>query len=97
MRNYELTYIVASDVDEQEFNGVLAQVQKWVEDTQGKITKTDQWGRRRLAYSIAEYNEGYYVTHVLEMEPRTTAELERNLRLNERVLRHLLIRADERD
>jgi small subunit ribosomal protein S6 len=97
MRNYELTFIVASDVDEQEFNGVLAQVQKWVEDSPGKVTQVDQWGRRRLAYSIKEYNEGYYVTLALEMNPQSTAELERNLKLSEKVIRHLLIRTDMQD
>lgn len=95
MRTYELTFIVASDVDDQEYNGILAQMSKWVEELQGKVVKTDQWGRRRLAYNIAEYSEGYYVTLVLEMEPRTTSDLERNIRLNERILRHLVIRADE--
>jgi len=95
MRNYELTFIVASDVDDQEYNGILAQVSKWVEDLQGKVVKTDQWGRRRLAYSINEYGEGYYVTLAVEMEPRTTSELEHNIRLNERILRHLVVRADE--
>jgi small subunit ribosomal protein S6 len=95
MRTYELTFIVASDVDDQEYNGILAQMSKWVEDLQGKVAKTDQWGRRRLAYNISEYNEGYYVTMLLEMEPRSTSELERNIRLNKRILRHLVIRADE--
>jgi small subunit ribosomal protein S6 len=95
MRNYELTFIVASDVDEQEYNGILAQAQKWVEESSGQVVKTDQWGRRRLAYPIGEFNEGYYVTLFLDMEPHTTAELERNLRLNERIIRHLLIRSDE--
>jgi small subunit ribosomal protein S6 len=97
MRNYELTFIVASDVDEQEFNGVLTQVQKWVEDSPGKVTKVDQWGRRRLAYTINDYNEGYYVTLVLEMNPQSTVELERNLKLSEKVIRHLLIRTDTQD
>src|SRR5689334_13247037 len=61
MRNYELTFIVPSDVNEEELNGVVTQIQGWVEGTQGKVNKVDHWGRRRLAYNIAEYREGYYV------------------------------------
>jgi small subunit ribosomal protein S6 len=95
MRNYELTMIIPSDVNEEEVNGVLAQVQTWIEGTQGKVTNVDHWGRRRLAYNIAEYREGYYMLLNLELDPQTTTELERNLKLSERVMRHLLIRLDE--
>jgi small subunit ribosomal protein S6 len=58
MRHYELTYIVASDVDEEGFRNVLAQVRQWVEELSGQVTETYQWGRRKLAYQIGEYTEG---------------------------------------
>lgn len=95
MRHYELTFIVASDVDENEFNAILEQVKGWVEQSPGSVTRVEHWGRRRLAYPIAEYSEGHYVTLNVEMNPMATAELERNLRFSEKVIRHLLIRADE--
>ncbi|MCS6871527.1 MAG: 30S ribosomal protein S6 [Anaerolineae bacterium] len=95
MRHYELTYIIASDVDEEGFRNVLAQVQQWVEELQGRITETYQWGRRKLAYQISEYTEGYYITQQLEMQPQTLSELDRNLRLYSPIIRHLIVRADE--
>ncbi len=95
MRNYELTFIVPSDVTEEDLNGVVTQVQGWVEGTQGKVTKVDHWGRRRLAYNISEYREGHYVLLNLELEPRATTELERNLQLSDKVMRYLLVRLDE--
>jgi small subunit ribosomal protein S6 len=95
MRHYELTYIVASDVDEEGFRNVLTQVQQWVEELSGKITETYQWGRRKLAYQIGEYTEGHYVTQQLELAPHTISALERNLRLYAPIIRHLLVRADE--
>ncbi len=95
MRNYELTFIVPSDVGEEDLNGVVTQIQGWVEGTQGKVVDVNHWGRRRLAYDIAEYHEGHYVLLNLEMEPQTTTELERNLKLSEKVIRHLLIRKEE--
>lgn len=97
MRLYELTYIISSDVDEQEYNAAIAQVQKWIEEAGGKMVNIDQWGRRKLAYDIGEFSEGFYVSFQAEMNPQSTAELERSLRLFDKVIRHLLVRADERD
>ena len=95
MRNYELTFIVPADVNDEDMNGVVNQIQGWVEGSQGKVTKVDHWGRRRLAYNIAEYAEGNYILLNLELDPQSTTELERNLKLSGRVLRHLLIRTEE--
>jgi small subunit ribosomal protein S6 len=95
MRNYELTFIVPSDVSDDDLNGVVTQVQGWVEGTQGKVTRVDHWGRRHLAYNISEYHEGHYVLLDLEMNPQATTELERNLKLSDKIIRHLLIRTDE--
>jgi small subunit ribosomal protein S6 len=95
MRNYELTFIVPTDVSEEELHGVVSQVQSWVEGTQGKVTRVDQWGRRRLAYHIGEYNEGFYVLLDVEMNPTATVELERNLKLSDKVMRYLLVRAND--
>jgi small subunit ribosomal protein S6 len=94
MRNYELTFILPSDVNDEDMNGVVNQIQGWVEGSQGKVTKVDHWGRRRLAYNIAEYTEGNYILLNLELDPQTTTELERNLKLSDKVLRHLLIRIE---
>ncbi len=94
MRNYELTFIVPTDVNDEDMNGVVNQIQSWVEGSQGKVTKVDHWGRRRLAYNIAEYTEGNYILLNLELDPQATTELERNLKLSDRVLRHLLIRTE---
>ncbi|HLY29064.1 MAG TPA: 30S ribosomal protein S6 [Aggregatilineales bacterium] len=95
MRTYELTVVVGSDVGEEDLNGVVNTIQGWVEADQGKVTNVDHWGRRRLAYDIREYHEGQYVLLGLELDPQTTSGLERNLMLNDRVLRHLLIRTGE--
>jgi small subunit ribosomal protein S6 len=95
MRNYDLTFIVASDVTEEELNGVMTQVKGWVEEAKGSVNNVDQWGRRKLAYGISEYNEGFYVSYDCALEPKTTTELERNLKLAPKVIRHLLIRKDD--
>ena len=95
MRNYELTFIVPSDVSEEDLANTVTQVQGWVEGVQGKVVKVDHWGRRRLAYNISEYREGHYVMFSVELNPQTTPELERNLKLSGKIMRYLLIRVDE--
>ncbi len=95
MRNYELTFILPSDIVEEDLNNTVSQIQTWVEGSQGKVTKVDHWGRRHLAYNIAEYREGYYMLLNLELDPQATTELERNLKLSDKVMRHLLIRLDD--
>jgi small subunit ribosomal protein S6 len=94
MRNYELTIVVPSDVSEDDLNGVITQIQGWVEATQGKVVKTDHWGRKRLAYHIAEYREAHYVMFHLELEPNAVTEVERNLKLSDKVIRYLVVRKD---
>ena len=93
MRNYELTMIVPSDVNEEELNGVVTQVHGWVEGVNGKVIKTDHWGRKRLAYNIKEYREGHYLMLHLELDPQATFELERSLKLSDKVIRYLLVRS----
>jgi small subunit ribosomal protein S6 len=95
MRAYELTLVVASDTTEDELTEMLSQIQGWVEGSGGKVVKQDVWGRRKLAYQIGQYREGHYVSLDLDLAPNTTDALERNLRLSERVIRHLLVRADQ--
>jgi small subunit ribosomal protein S6 len=95
MRQYELTLVIPSDVTEEDVNGVVGQVQGWVEGAQGKVVKVDNWGRRRLAYNIRAYREGIYLALDLELNPQDTLELERNLKLTEKVMRHLLVRLGE--
>ena len=72
------------------------QVEVWIKgEDSGQVTKTDRWGRRKLAYEIDKQRDGYYIFINADMEADNLGELERNLKLSPRVLRHLIIRADE--
>ncbi len=90
MRNYELVCIVQPDLDETAFNGILDRVKGWVTDSGGSVDKVDVWGRRRLAYTIRKQREGQYVLLNVSLNPAATAELERNIRFQETVIRHML-------
>ncbi len=90
MHNYELICIVQPDLDETAFNGVLDRVKGWVTESGGSVDKADVWGRRRLAYEIRKQREGQYVLLNISLNPSAAAELERNIRFHESVIRHML-------
>ena len=90
MRNYELMCIVQPDLDETAFNGVLDKVKGWITDSGGSSEKAEVWGRRRMAYTINKHREGQYVLLNVSMTPAATFELERNLRYQESIMRHML-------
>ncbi len=91
MRQYELMCIFEPDLDETALNGMIEKIKGWVAERGGSIEKVDVWGRRKLAYPIRKKNEGQYVLFNLKLAPSATAELERTLRYQEAVMRHLLI------
>jgi small subunit ribosomal protein S6 len=90
MRNYELVCIIQPDLDETAFNGVLDKVKGWISESGGSVDKAEVWGRRRLAYLINKQREGQYVLLNVTMNPAATSELERNLRYQESIMRHML-------
>lgn len=90
MHKYELVCIIHPDLDENAFNGVVEKVRGWVNDFGGSIEKLDIWGRRRMAYHIRKQREGQYVLFNINLPPTATAELDRNLRFQESVLRYMI-------
>lgn len=90
MRSYELVCIIQPDLDETAFNGVLDRLKSWVSETGGSVDKVDVWGRRRMAYHIHKHREGQYVLLNITMNPAATSGLERNIRFQENVMRHML-------
>ncbi len=94
MHNYELVCIIHPDLDENAFKGVIEKVSNWVTESGGTVDKLDVWGRRRMAYSIRKQREGQYAVLNISMPPAATAELERNLRFQENILRSMLTVAE---
>jgi len=90
MRNYELMCIIQPDLDETAMNGVLDKVKGWITESGGSIDKAEVWGRRRMAYTIDKHREGQYVLLNVTMSPTATSALERNLRYQESIMRHML-------
>jgi small subunit ribosomal protein S6 len=95
MRKYELTYIIHPDIIGDEMSAVMEQVEGWVKAGDGAVQKISDWGRRRLAYPIDNQREGHYIHLEVDLEPAEIYEVERNLKLSEQILRHLLVRAED--
>lgn len=90
MRTYEVILIVQPDLDETALNGVIEKTKGWITEAGGSIDKVDLWGKRRLAFAIRKQREGQYVLIQAQMAPTSTAELDRNLRFLEPVMRFLI-------
>jgi small subunit ribosomal protein S6 len=96
MRRYELMVILDPDLDERTIAPSLEQFLSVIRNGGGTVDKVDVWGKRRLAYEIRKKADGFYAVVELAAEPAVVAELDRQLNLNEAVLRTKVIRPDIR-
>jgi small subunit ribosomal protein S6 len=94
-RTYEIVFIVNPDAEDAEVMRMTEAVQKIITDQGGSITKTEMMGRRQLAYEINHKRDGVYVLLEVEGSGAEIAELERRMRVNDRILRYMTIRVDE--
>jgi small subunit ribosomal protein S6 len=95
LRDYELIVIVSPEVPEEELASHLDKISEFITNKGGSVTEVERWGKRKLAYPINHFREGNYVLTRFKLEPGTTAELEANIRISEKILRHLLVRLGE--
>jgi small subunit ribosomal protein S6 len=94
-RQYELVYVVSPETDEDGVAGLHTQIAEIVEKQGGRLDKTDNWGRRQLAYEIDRHREGTYVLELISGSGEIVSEIDRRLRVSDNVLRHLVVRVDE--
>ena len=94
MRHYEIMIILDPNLEEKTVQPSLDPFLKVVTDGGGKVEKTDIWGKRRLAYPIDKKPEGYYAVVDLTAEPSVVLEMDRQLNLNEGILRTKVTRPD---
>jgi small subunit ribosomal protein S6 len=94
MRHYELMVILDPTLDERTVTPSLETFLRVVRNDGGTVEKVDVWGKRRMAYEIAKHGEGIYAVLDVTCEPATVAELDRQLGLNESVLRTKVMRRE---
>jgi small subunit ribosomal protein S6 len=94
MRQYELGLILHPQVEQPDVTQAVDKVGQYITATGGEVTSVNVWGRRALAYPIRRQKEGTYVFLQAQIGPESIQELERNLKLDEVVLRYLLLRLE---
>jgi len=94
-RKYELVYVVSPDASDDQVADLHNQVAAIVDRMGGQIEKTDNWGRRKLAYEIGRHKEGTYVLEVIVGSGDLMKEIDRRLKVTDLVIRHLVVRVDE--
>lgn len=94
-REYELIYIIQPDLDEASLEALQERISQTITTQQGEIVKTEEWGKRKLAYPIGNFFEGHYTVHRVQMPPTSIDAIEQTLRYSEDVVRFLTMHADE--
>ena len=91
LKNYELLSIIKPNFDADEVDKIIAQLEEYVSNLGGKIIENEKVGRKKLAYDINNYRDGFYVVTKLELLPENVKALRRNLKLNDNFLREMII------
>lgn len=92
MNKYESLYVIVPELNEEETASVIEKFSCIIAANGGEIEKVDEWGKRRLAYTIDYKTEGYYVLVTFSSPAEAPAELERNLKNDERIMRYKVTR-----
>ncbi len=95
MREYELMFIIRPDLDEEKTEATIAKFNSLLESQGATDIKVDKWGKRRLAYDIADQREGFYVVINFKSGAAAVQELERVLKITDEVLRHLIVKKEK--
>lgn len=95
MKKYELCVVYSPSLDEEALNTAKEGVKALIERFGGTVENVDDWGKKRLAYEIQKVNEGFYNFVTFSAETSAPAEIEARMRINEKVLRYLIVAQEE--
>jgi small subunit ribosomal protein S6 len=96
MRHYEIIYIINPNQSDDEFNEIIEKFNNLITAQKGVIIKTQKWGKQRLAYTVKKFNNGFYVYVDFCANPGLTTELERNLNLDDRIIKYQTVKLAEK-
>jgi len=91
---YEMTYILNPVLDDEKFSELVSFVNKLIEDNGGEVVDVDEWGVRKLAYDIDKKSTGYYVNMYFNAPANAIEVVERNMRINDDIMRYLTMKYD---
>jgi len=90
MRNYEVMLTINPQLEDEELDSLMNKLKRLITDAKGKITKTNKWGKRKLAYEIKGFTEAIYIVLNFNTDEKNIPEFERVIKLEEKIIRHLL-------
>ncbi|HAR97613.1 MAG TPA: 30S ribosomal protein S6 [Syntrophus sp. (in: bacteria)] len=94
LRRYDIIFIVPVDLPEDEISAMCERYSTFITDHQGIVVKIDRWGKRKLAYEIKKQRRGYYLLFDVVSDHAAITEIERNFKIDERILKYLTVRRD---
>lgn len=95
MRRYETIFIASPVLTDEQADELVRNFEGIIAEQGGELLKTDKWGRKKLAYEVQKYSEGYYTLFEMNAGPALIAELERRFRNNDAVIKFMSVRMDE--
>jgi small subunit ribosomal protein S6 len=96
-RSYEIMFIVRPDIEEAEIDKIVETFSGYVTQGGGAVKQTEKMGRRRLAYTVRKFNDGFYVLLIVDSPASLIHEIERRLRVSEQVIKFITVRTDEEE
>ncbi|HOV32086.1 MAG TPA: 30S ribosomal protein S6 [Candidatus Hydrogenedens sp.] len=96
LRTYEALFIVSPEMEDDDIQTIAREAENLVVKGGGTIVRSEVWGRRRLAYKVKKFTEGVYILIRFQSSPNFIARLENYFRLNEQIIRHIVVYFDER-
>ncbi len=97
MALYEHVFIARQDISSQQVEGLIDMMQAVLEESGGKITKTEYWGLKSLAFRVKKNRKGHYSLLNIDASHEAVSEMERRISLNDDIIRHMTLRVDEHE
>ena len=97
MKAYELLFFVAPTISDEDRVAVMKRIETTIAEGAGKVDNVDEWGKRKLAYEINGLTDGDYTLVNFHADPQNVAELDRVLCINDAVVRHMIVKREDRD
>ena len=96
MKNYELLTVFKPSLDSEELDKALDKITEDVKSFQGSVSSVDKMGRKKLAYDVQGYRDGFFATMILSVPSESVVDFKRNLKLNENVLRFMYMEVSKK-
>jgi len=95
LRRYETVMIVPVDLSDDEITGLIDRYRSIITNHKGMVLKVEKWGKRKLAYEIRKHNKGFYMLIDFAGQSATVVELERNLKIDDKILKFMTVKKDD--